>query len=116
MKKAVVAKKSGQTAPSTPSKADRESIFRCSSQPRASSRALRLTRGTRGARDDFATDCCKAVSRVESRRRRVAHERHVGVLERGLAGRDAAHLGPVEAAEHRVGQLSAGLGLDDDEL
>ena len=91
MKKATVAKKSGQ---STPSSAVEGRPRRASSggaaSPSASSRAAALTR--------------------------VADERHVRVLERRLARRDAADAGAVEPAEHGVRELGARLRLHDEQL
>src|SRR6185503_16861648 len=107
MRNAIVAKKSGQRTPSSPSKDERIIIFRCSANPRPRTRATRSDE-----RVPVAAGSPSAIRRY----RLLGDERDVRVLEGRLARRHAAERDAVEAREHVVGRLAAGLGLDDDDL
>ena len=108
MKNATVAKKSGQRTPSRPSKDDRVIIFRWSPKPTASVRAMR------GGNEPCPSES-DGGSAIDGDGL-LGDERHVGVLERRLAGRHAAEGDAVEAAEDLVRQLVPDVGLDDDDL
>jgi hypothetical protein len=107
MRNAIVAKKSGQRTPSSPSKDERIIIFRWSANPRPRTRATR--------NDERVPVGAGSLSAIR-RDRLLGDERDVRVLEGRLARRDAAERDAVEASEHLVGRLAARLGLDDDDL
>src|SRR4029079_1048055 len=98
MRNAIVAKKSGQRTPSSPSKDERIIIFRWSANPRTRTRATRSDE-----RVPVAAGSPSAIRRY----RLLGDERDVRVLEGRLARRDAAERDAVEAREHVVGRLAA---------
>src|SRR6185503_14832877 len=106
MRNAIVAKKSGQRTPSSPSKDERIIIFRWSANPRPR---------TRATRSEERVPAAGSLSAIPGDRF-LGDERDVRVLEGRLARRDAAERDAVEACEHVVGRLATGLGLDDDDL